>query len=149
MALDDDIRVLSRAGLFGDLEPDQVRLVAFGAESIRLAAGKDLFRAGQPTECAFVLVSGALDLVAPGADKKVLRQVLPGEVLGETALIAAGEWQQTAVARQPCELIRVNRAMFRRILEEYPEIAERLHDRFARALERLARDAARLQSRFS
>jgi hypothetical protein len=40
MSLDDDMRVLSRVGLFEMLSREQLRLLAFGAENITLRAGR-------------------------------------------------------------------------------------------------------------
>ena len=42
----------------------------------------------------------------------------------------------------------INRAQFRRILEEYPEAAAALHRRLAARLRKLATDATRLRPRF-
>ncbi len=47
MALEDDIAALSRAPLFGQLEMDAMRLIAFAAESRNLKAGEVLFRKGE------------------------------------------------------------------------------------------------------
>jgi CRP-like cAMP-binding protein len=45
-------------------------------------------------------------------------------------------------------VIRLNRTLFRRILEEYPEIAAHLRDRFAAEFTAMADKIARLQPRF-
>lgn len=41
MALDDDIRILGTVGLFESFTPEQLRLLAFGAERLVLRAGRD------------------------------------------------------------------------------------------------------------
>ena len=43
MALDDDIRILSSVSLFKGFTPEQLRLLAFGAENLKLSAGRELF----------------------------------------------------------------------------------------------------------
>ena len=52
------------------------------------------------------------------------------------------------MARTDCELLRIGRTLFRRILTEYPETAALLQERFARELKDLADQVARLEARF-
>ena len=63
MALEDDLRNLSRVPFFAALEPDARRLVAFSAETRILRAGDVLFRRGEPSDCAYVLMQGRLCLM--------------------------------------------------------------------------------------
>ncbi len=52
MALADDIALLQGSPLFSGFDQDRLRLVAFGAEHQRVAAGEVLFVAGSPADCA-------------------------------------------------------------------------------------------------
>ena len=52
MALDYDISVLSGVGLFEGLTPDQLRLLAFGAEWVRFAAGDAVYGEGAQADSA-------------------------------------------------------------------------------------------------
>ncbi len=54
------------------------------------------------------------------------RSVKEGDLLGETALIVTTKRPVTAIARQNCTVLRISRALFLRVLEEYPASAERL-----------------------
>ncbi len=149
MALEEDIRALSAVSLFSELTGEQLRLLAFGAETMRLSAGKVLYRQNAAADCAFVIVSGSVDLVDTSASEpRVLRSVFPGAILGDVALIAETIRPTGAVAGEGTEVIRINRTLFRRILEEYPDLAARLHARFARELQDLAGNVSRLQPRF-
>ena len=127
MALEEDIRALSAVSLFSGLTREQLRLIAFGAENMRLAPGKTLYRQNAPADCAFVIVSGEVELVdTTGAQTRVLRTAGPGAILGEIALIAPTSRLTGAVASGNAEIIRINRSLFRRILEEYPAAAREL-----------------------
>ncbi|BBD40324.1 truncated cAMP-dependent protein kinase [Aminobacter sp. Y103A] len=64
-------------------------------------------------------------------------------MLGELALIADTRRLTSAAAAIDSEIIRLNRKMFHRILEEYPELAERLHQHI---LEDLQDMIARIES---
>lgn len=149
MPLDDDIRVLSAVGLFQDLSGEQLRLLAFGAENMRLAAGRELYREGAPADCAFVVAAGEIDISeTKGGRTVVTRTVGPGAILGEYALIAPVKRRTTATVRRNAELIRVNRTQFRRILEEYPALAHKLHARMSQELLALTSQVASLKRRF-
>ncbi len=138
MALDDDIRILGTVGLFESFTPEQLRLLAFGAERLVLRAGRELFREGQSADCAYIVVSGAITLFRETeAGRAPLRSVGPGAMLGEMALIAQTSRLTGAAADGETEVIRISRSIFRRILEEYPDVAASLHAHISRNLTKL------------
>lgn len=150
MALEDDIRVLSQVRLFESLGKEQLRLLAFGAETMKLPKGRELFREGSKADCAFVIAEGAVDLFRlRQGERHVIQRAGPGTMLGEFALIAQTDRPAGAVAAEDSVVIRLNRALFRRILEEYPEVAERLHDAIAGALRDMIEKLSRLEGRFA
>lgn len=150
MALDDDIRILSGVGLFEELTPEQLRLLAFGAENMRLSAGRELYREGQKADCAYVIARGSVSLSRQrNGERQVLETLGESSILGELALIADTTRLTSAVAETDTEVIRVNRMLFRRILEEYPEVAIALHRRISRDLEALIKRIGELGPRFS
>ncbi|RCS22414.1 cyclic nucleotide-binding domain-containing protein [Phyllobacterium salinisoli] len=149
MALDDDIRILSTVGLFESFTAEQLRLLAFGAERLVLRAGRELFREGQSADCAYVVVSGNISLFRDGEGGRVtIRSVGPGAILGEIALIAQTTRLTGAFAEVETEVIRLSRAIFHRILEEYPEVAVALHTHVSRNLTDLIRQIEKLSPLF-
>jgi CRP-like cAMP-binding protein len=140
MALDDDIRILSGVGLFEGFSGEQLRLLAFGAESMHLAAGRKLYLEDDEADCAYVVVNGRVVLFREAdAERTPIALVEPGSILGELALIADTRRMTSAAAASDSEVLRLNRKMFRRILEEYPELAAALHRRIADELQALIR----------
>lgn len=125
MALSDDIALLSRVPLFAGLSDDKLRLMAFGAERRRVVEGQTLFREGTSADCGFVVAYGAFGLTATQRDGSAREEGTagPGTLLSELAMISAVERKYTAVALEDSEVIRINRPLFRRMLEEYPEVA--------------------------
>jgi len=116
--------------LFGQLDRDQLRLLAFGAEHRFLRAGEILFRAEARADAGFVVVQGEVELLeGEGENQRVVARAARGSLLGEMALMAETRRPTTAVTRTDCDLIRVSRPLFRRMLQEYPEIAAALHAR--------------------
>ena len=136
MALDDDIRVLSGVRLFEGFTREQLRLMAFGAETITLNAGRKLYSEGSPADCAFVVATGEVALFRQNEDRRDLISVHgPGAILGELALIAESERLTSAMAQTDVKVIRLSRSVFRRILEEFPETAVLLRRRIAEDLQ--------------
>jgi CRP-like cAMP-binding protein len=146
MTLDDDIRILSGVPLFEGFAAEQLRLLAFGAERAALEAGETLFGEGEPAAGAFIVASGEIELSRTQAGRKrVLRSVRPPALIGELALIVETTRPADARALTPAVLLRLDRRAFRRMLEEYPELAVALQTRlreqfveFARSIEALA-----------
>jgi CRP-like cAMP-binding protein len=150
MALADDIRVLSQVPLFQGLDPDQLRLIAFGAERRMVSAGQELFREKSPAEGAFVVSKGRFELLTAGRDANLVveKVVGPGTLLSELALITMVERKFTAIALEDSEALRITRSLFHRLLEEYPQVGQAVETRIRDNLVGLAKAAAAMQYRF-
>lgn len=150
MALKEDIALLQRVPLFEDLDEDKLRLIAFGAERRRILEGQTLFREGTVGDCAFVVAAGSFDLTRTTRNgRSPLGRSLPGSLLGEIAMISEVERHVTAIAAEPSEVMRINRQLFHRMLEEYPDIAVMVLDRVRRNFSAFLADLQRLTPKFS
>jgi CRP-like cAMP-binding protein len=135
MSLDDDINILSQASFFDGISAEQLRLLAFGADSETLFAGAELFLQDAQSDCGYVVVSGLIDLsVNSGGVEKILGSVEPGGLVGELALITDNQRATNAVARRDTKLLRIPRVLFMRMLDKYPETAYDLHQKIARSV---------------
>ena len=149
MALDDNIRALAGVRLFEGLNAEQLRLLAFGAENIRLVKGRDLYRADTAADGAFVVMAGRIALYRmENSERIVVERHGPGGVLDEMALIVSQRRPYGAFADQDGEALRITRTLFRRILDEYPEVAVALRDRIAARFLDMATRISRLHERF-
>jgi CRP-like cAMP-binding protein len=150
MALDDHIRILSSVRLFEGFTQDQLRLLAFGAEAMRLAPARKLYLEDDEADSAFIVVKGRISLYREQEGERVeITSVGPGAMLGEMALIADTRRLTSADAATDAEVLRLNRSMFRRILEEYPETAQALHARITEDLQALIRRIEKLGPHFA
>lgn len=131
MALKDDIALLAATPAFSDLEEEHLRLLAFGAERRRLDDGQTLFAEGSTADCAFVVASGGLALSVIGRDGKPVDRGTagPGTMLSELGLIVPAARQSTAQAIGETEVLRITRALFFRMVEEYPDVGRRTEER--------------------
>ncbi|MBZ9671461.1 cyclic nucleotide-binding domain-containing protein [Mesorhizobium sp. B2-1-8] len=150
MALDDDIRILSAVRLFEGFTQEQLRLLAFGAETTLVQADHKLYREDDVADSAYVVVSGRIVLYREQNGERVpIGKVGPGTMLSELALIADTNRLTSASAEIDSEVIRLSRKMFRRILEEYPELAVKLHQRISEEFHEMIRRIEELAPRFS
>jgi CRP-like cAMP-binding protein len=124
MALDEDIALLARQPLLSLMERDALRLVAFAAESRVLRAGDVLFRVGEPSDGAVLIISGAVALNSREDGQPAEEIVGPGALIGEMALFASVARPVTAIAREPTQVMRLSRSVMRRVLAESPASAE-------------------------
>jgi CRP-like cAMP-binding protein len=150
LALEDDIRTLSGVGLFSELNDEQLRLLAFGAESARFPAGREIYREGASADCAFVVVRGTVVLYREHNGEAIaVSRLSEGAIIGELALIAETTRLTWAAAETDVELIRLSRSLFRRILEEYPEAAAALHRKMSEDLHAFLKRIERVAPRFA
>jgi len=124
VALDDDIALLARQPLLSLMERDALRLVAFAAESRILRAGDVLFRVGEPSDGAVLVVSGAIALNSREDGQPAEEIVGSGGLIGEIALFTAVARPVTAIAREPTQVMRLSRSVMRRVLAESPDSAQ-------------------------
>lgn len=149
MALEDDIRILERVRLLSDFTSEQLRLLAFGAETMRIKAGRELYQEGALADCAFIISSGEVELYRDhDGERRALGRAGEASLLGEMALIVGGERPSSAAALSDVEVIRLSRSLFRRILEEYPETAAALHRRITAEMSGLVSKLERVQPKF-
>jgi CRP-like cAMP-binding protein len=132
MSLAQDIAILKRIPMFSDFQDDQLRLLAFSAESMDYAAGRRLFEQDERADGGLVITDGLVSLstrAEKGFDE--VDQVGPGTLLGESALLVETKRPCRAEAIEPVRIIRIRRALFKRMIAEYPELAQRLFDQRA------------------
>lgn len=150
MTLHNDVRILSGVPLFQGFSPEQLRLLAFGAENLRVPSGRVLYRESMPADVAYVVVSGRIGLYRErGAERAWVGEAGPGTLLGEVALIAETSWLTSAETLSDATLMSIDRKHFRRMLEEYPELAVLLHKRITNELQAMIRRIERLSPRFA
>ena len=137
MGLSEDTVALRAAPLLRDLSDEQLRLVAFGARKRTIERGEVAFRAGRAADGGIVVQRGSL--VLTDGDGEPVDEAGAGDLVNELALIIRRAHDYTGVARTQCNLIIVERGLFRRVLEEFPDAADRVQERIGLRIERMYR----------
>lgn len=137
MTLQDDVRNLARNPTLSDIDPEGLRLIAFSGETRILRKGDVLFRAGDVSDGGYAVFSGAIALESDHGAVIILK---PPALIGDSALITETICQATAIAREPSSVLRISRALFHRVLSEYPDSAARLQHTLTGRLHALMHD---------
>jgi CRP-like cAMP-binding protein len=139
MTIEDDIAFLERVPIFRRLGPPALRILAIGAESYQVQAGQVLFTAGEAADGGYIVQRGSFTLSSErGEDSDIVAG--PGTLLGETALLTETKRPATARAREDSTVLRISRSMFLRMLEGFPDAAERLRELFMSRADQWARE---------
>ncbi len=133
MALEEDIRVLERAPVIGEIGHDPLRLLAFSCERRTLSPGDALFGQGDVSDGGFVLARGRLVMIDRKSDRE--RIVEPIALIGELAMLTPITRPVSAVARDEVQVLAISRALFGRVLAEFPGIAMAMRERLLGRLE--------------
>jgi CRP-like cAMP-binding protein len=148
LSLESDIDLIKAIPFFEGFSPEQLKLIAFSAESRSLPEKLLLYDEGQLLHSAYVIASGALRAerkVKGGEIRK--RGIAPGAILGERALILDTRAAEAVRVESRARVLQIRKTMFRRLLQEYPEIAQTLRARLSRTLVEAARDLSGVAER--
>jgi CRP-like cAMP-binding protein len=140
--LESDIDLLRPIPFFEGFSPEQLKLIAFSAESRSLPEKLLLYDEGQLLHSAYVIASGALraERKGKGSAETRRRNVLPGAILGERALILDTRATEAVRVEARARVLQIRKTMFRRLLQEYPEIAAIMRARLSRLVVQASRD---------
>jgi CRP-like cAMP-binding protein len=129
--LDADVAILRQVPFFAGLPEEHLRLIAFSAETRSLPDKLLLFDEGQLLHSAYVILSGTLkaEHKVKGTDKVTKREIGPGVILGERALILDSRAAESVRVETRTRVLQLRKLMFRRLLQEHPEIARTLRSR--------------------
>jgi CRP-like cAMP-binding protein len=140
MAIDDDIAFLERVPTLGLLGRPALRILAIGAETRYLHGGEVLFSAGDEADGGFVIQEGRFNL-SSSEDGRDLT-VGPCTLLGEVALFAETKRPATAKALEPATVLCIPRPLFIRMLDSFPDAANKLREILAGRVDQATREIA-------
>ena len=139
MAIEDDIAFLERVPTLRRLGTGPLRILAIGAEAYSVQEGQVLFAAGDAADCAYIVQRGSFEL-KPQRPDAVEVVAESGTLLGEAALLVETHRPATATAREDSTVLRIPRAMFLKMLESYPDAAQRLRELIASRADQWVRE---------
>ncbi|MEM7498313.1 MAG: ABC transporter transmembrane domain-containing protein [Pseudomonadota bacterium] len=127
-ALTKKLRKLERVELFAGLERNQLRLLAYGSQWVNATAGEYLFRDGDPTDGAYVLVKGQATLRYSEAqpEDKPVSVVEPGRMVGDLSVLRGEPRRHDFVAETDVMALRIGAEELRTIVNNDINVATNL-----------------------
>ena len=152
MSLSEELEALRNIPMFANVEPTQLKLLAFTSQRLTFAAGQDLFRLGDMGDSAYIIISGEADVLVDKEGTEVaVAKAGKNEIVGEIAILC--NVPRTATIRAVTELtaLKIPKDLFFRLIAEFPdmgvqvmaELARRLH----RTTQQLTEALAKLEDR--
>src|SRR5690242_2532144 len=140
MTIEDDISFFERVPTLSILGRQALRILAIGAETRYIHGGEVLFNVGDEADGAFVVQEGRFALSSDASADGGAVMVGPGTLLGEIALFTETKRPATATALEPATVLRIPRPLFIKMLDSFPDAAQKLREILAGRLDQSTRE---------
>lgn len=131
-----NVGTFSRAPLFRGLGAQALGRLAKEARAVSLRGGEYLFRSGDAADRLFVVRAGRLRVLVEGDDgPRIVRELGPGDALGELALLTGSARSASVQAVRDSELLALEAASFDALLGDDPAFSRSLVRELARQLQ--------------
>lgn len=112
--------------IFKNASLEFVTRIAIKLELVIITPGEILMRQDDEGNEMYFIISGMLDVIRNGNPIFLLKE---GDFFGEMALVANLPRTATVKARSFCNLYRLDRSTFEKIISDFPEIAEQIKEK--------------------
>ena len=142
---------LRQVPMFSKLEPSKLKLLAFTSEAVSFQDGDILFHVNDPSDCAYVIMDGEVEILTETESGELVPVVTRGrnELIGEMAVLSNAPRSATLRAKGPVKTLRVSNEAFLKLISENADIAldvmRQLSDKLARSHAQVENLQGRLQ----
>ena len=123
--------MLAKVPLFEGLTRKELREVSNLSARMNLSAGRQLTRQGAAGQEFIIVLDGSVDVLIDGV---VVASPAAGQIYGEVSLLDDRPRMATVVAKTDVTVDIIGRREFADLLEQQPQIAERLQQAMAERL---------------
>lgn len=137
-----EAELLRKVPMFSKMESSKLKLLAFTSESLAFDDGESLCRAGDLADCAYVIMSGEVEILGETPDGAEVIFGVRGanELIGEMAVVTNSPRSASVRALGEVMAMRIMDEALLKLLSENPEIAldvmRQLSERLADATEK-------------
>ena len=122
--LDSEVRSLRAVPMFKDIETSRLKLLAFTSERLAFPQDTAIFRQGEPSDSAYVIMDGLADVVLETANGPVAVAELGRDALiGEMGVITGSRRSASIVTRSAVTALRLPKEVFLGMLAEFPALS--------------------------
>jgi len=137
---------LAQNSLFSDLSDEELQIIARSAQKKVYPKNTIILSEGDTTDSLYVVCSGKVKVsIVDEYGKEIILAILgPGEYFGEMTAMADGAARSACVmTREACELMVLQKEVFRRIVKDNPDIVFSLLNK---SMERLREANKKIES---
>jgi len=136
--------------IFKNCESEKLLAVAEITEEEKYLKGERVARENEIGESLFIVKKGSLKAIKNSLGKDfVLHIIKAGEVFGEMSLFGEHEREAGALANEDCEIYRIKKSEFKRILLDNPGITYNILEIFAERVRESNKTILLLNSRLN
>ena len=123
MTLNEESNFLGKIPLFQELEPARLKLLAFTSEMVNFQSGEILFKAGEPGDCAYVVMEGTVEILSSIDSTAVVGELQINQIFGELALLNDEPRSATLRAQGDLKVMKISESLFLELIHESPGLA--------------------------
>lgn len=119
--------MIEKVPLFRGADDSMIRDIILNLEPVVFTPGDYVVRKGEIGFDMYFISRGSVDVVSE--DEEIVYATLSaGQFFGEIALLLSSPRTATIKTREFCDLYRLNKETFERVLERYPDFGEKIKD---------------------
>lgn len=150
MSINAEVESLRKVPLFANIDTAKLKLLAFTSERVVFPAGIDLFREGERGDCAYLLLSGQVDVALDSANGPVVIATIgQHNIVGEMALLGEMPRSASVTTREPVEALLIRKDQFFQLLRDLPQVALEIMRELALRLNSANRELAAAHARLA
>ena len=149
MAVFNEAQQLKQVPLLSGLDSTQLKLLAFTCEVFEYADQEYLFREGDVSDCAYVVLGGEVEIIGGDLIGKPVLLATIGEnnLIGEMAILSGTNRTASVRARGLVSALKIPNERFLNLISENPQAALQVMRMLSINLADTSRRATELQSR--
>ena len=130
---------LRQVPMLSKLDASKLKLLAFTSEALAYKDGDYLFRVGEPSDSAYVILDGEVEILAVTDNGEEVAVLTRGrdELIGEMAVLSNAPRSATLKARGDVKTLRIDNDTFLKLITENPAVAldvmRQLSDKLAKS----------------
>jgi CRP/FNR family cyclic AMP-dependent transcriptional regulator len=136
LSIELEVQTLQRVPMFANIEPARLKLLAFASDRTQYSPGEILFRQGDDSDVAFVIIRGKANVNLDVGDKSItVASVGDGSCVGEMGIICDSPRTATIEAVEAIEALCITKDVFINMIKEFPPMALEVMRELAHRLE--------------
>ncbi len=115
--------ILRRVPIFSHMDPVKLKLLVFSSDRLDWNAGDYVFHHGDSADCAYLILSGSVDVVSEANGQEVvLTSLEKHELLGEIAILCDIPRTAGIRAREDLTMLKIRKDHFFNLVSQNPEV---------------------------